>query len=59
VFTAFANAAGLPAIAVPCGFAGALPVGVQLVARTGGDDALLALARQDEQAHPWQRFPEL
>jgi aspartyl-tRNA(Asn)/glutamyl-tRNA(Gln) amidotransferase subunit A len=59
LFTAFANAAGLPGIAVPCGFAQGLPVGLQLVAREGADDALLALARQFERAHPWQRFPEL
>ena len=54
---AFANAAGLPAIVLPCGFAQGLPVGVQLVAREGADDLLLALARQFERAHPWQRFP--
>jgi aspartyl-tRNA(Asn)/glutamyl-tRNA(Gln) amidotransferase subunit A len=59
VFTAFANAAGLPAIVLPCGFAQGLPVGVQLVAREGADDLLLALARQFERAHPWQRFPEI
>ncbi|RSZ39724.1 MULTISPECIES: amidase [unclassified Variovorax] len=59
VFAGFANAVGLPAIALPCGFAGPLPVGVQLVAREGADDALLALARSFEQAHPWRRFPAL
>ena len=60
IFTAFCNAAGLPGIALPCGFAqGSLPVGLQLVAPEGGDDALLALARQFERAHPWQRFPGL
>ncbi|SEK16339.1 MULTISPECIES: amidase [unclassified Variovorax] len=59
VFAGFANAVGLPAIAVPCGFAGHLPVGMQLVAREGADDALLALASAFEQAHPWQRFPAL
>jgi len=59
VFTAFANAAGLPAIALPCGWASGLPVGLQLVAREGNDDALIAMARQFEQAHPWQRFPDL
>jgi aspartyl-tRNA(Asn)/glutamyl-tRNA(Gln) amidotransferase subunit A len=59
VFAGFVNAAGLPAIALPCGFAQGLPVGLQLVAREGGDDALLALARAFERAHPWQRFPEL
>jgi aspartyl-tRNA(Asn)/glutamyl-tRNA(Gln) amidotransferase subunit A len=59
VFTAFANAAGLPAIVLPCGFAQGLPVGIQLVGRQGADDALLAIASQFERAHPWQRFPEL
>jgi aspartyl-tRNA(Asn)/glutamyl-tRNA(Gln) amidotransferase subunit A len=53
VFTAFANAAGLPAIALPCGFIGGLPTGFQLLGPPGSDDALLALARQYEQAHPW------
>ena len=59
VFTAFANAAGLPAIVLPCGFAQGLPVGIQLVGREGADDVVLALASQFERAHPWQRFPEL
>ena len=66
VFTAFANAAGLPAIALPCGWAdpegpasGRVPVGLQLVAREGNDDALFAPARAYERAHPWLRFPEL
>ena len=54
VFTAFANAAGLPAIALPCGFAGGLPVGLQLVGRRGADAALLAFALQYEQAFAWQ-----
>jgi aspartyl-tRNA(Asn)/glutamyl-tRNA(Gln) amidotransferase subunit A len=58
VFAGFANAVGLPAVALPSGFAEGLPVGLQLVAREGGDDALLALAREFERAHPWQRFPE-
>jgi len=66
VFTAFANAAGLPAIALPCGWAeldgatpGRVPVGLQLVAREGNDDALFGPARAYERAHPWLRFPEL
>jgi aspartyl-tRNA(Asn)/glutamyl-tRNA(Gln) amidotransferase subunit A len=59
VFAAFANAAGLPAVALPCGFAHGLPVGLQLVAPEGADDALLALALTFEQRHPWLRFPNL
>lgn len=53
VFTGFANAAGLPAIALPCGHAEGLPTGFQLVGRAGSDGALLALAAQYEEAHPW------
>ncbi len=64
MFTGFANAAGLPAIALPCGWARGeagepLPVGLLLLARAGRDDALFAPARQYERAHPWLRFPEL
>jgi aspartyl-tRNA(Asn)/glutamyl-tRNA(Gln) amidotransferase subunit A len=53
IFTGFANAAGLPAIALPCGQAEGLPTGFQLVGRAGADAALLALAAQYEHAHPW------
>ena len=35
---------GHPAISLPCGSAGGLPAGVQLVGRRGGTDNLLALA---------------
>jgi amidase len=31
------------------------PLGVQLVARPGGERLLLELARQIEMAHPWPR----
>jgi aspartyl-tRNA(Asn)/glutamyl-tRNA(Gln) amidotransferase subunit A len=41
------NAAGTPAISVPCGTdAAGLPVGLQLIARRGEDDKLLRIARQ-------------
>ena len=66
VFTGFVNAAGLAAIALPCGWAdvqgsvpGRLPVGVQLIAPQGGDDTLFGPARDYERAHPWLRFPSL
>lgn len=43
------NAAGTPAISVPCGTdAAGLPVGLQLTARRGEDDKLLRIARQFE-----------
>lgn len=61
VFTGFVNAAGLPAIALPCTPSSAgLPIGLQLVGRWGQDGLLCAIARQYEAAHPWQtRWPEL
>lgn len=59
VFAGFVNAAGLPAISLPCGFVGDLPVGLQLVGPEGSDDALLALSARFEEACPWRRFPEL
>ena len=59
VFTAFANIAGLPAIAVPGpAAASGLPIGVQLVGDTGADVTLLAVAAQVEAARDWHgRWP--
>ena len=39
---------GHPAIAIPCGLAGGLPAGLQLVGRRNATDALLALAAAHE-----------
>ena len=47
VFTAFANALGLPAITLPLlGSDCCLPCGVQLVGNSGDDECLLRIARQ-------------
>ena len=61
VFTAFANAAGLPAINLPCAPSpGGLPIGFQLVAATGNDGLLCAVGAQFEDAEPWtSRWPAL
>ena len=57
VFTAFANAAGVPAISVPCSPSRrGLPIGFQLVAPFGADALLCAVAAQFERAHPWSHL---
>jgi amidase len=53
-FTPLLNASGLPGISLPL-FQGedGLPLAVQLGGRPAGEAALLALARQVEEARPW------
>jgi amidase len=60
-FTALLNATGNPAISLPLARSEeGLPIGVQLIAPLGGEDLLLRVASQLEQAHPWaDRFPEV
>ena len=59
-FTALLNATGNPAISLPLAQSEeGLPIGVQLIAPLGGEDVLLRVASQLEQAHPWaDRLPE-
>ncbi len=54
-WTSFANVSGLPAIALPVAMtADGLPLGVQLVARPGREDVLLAIGAQLERRLGWQ-----
>lgn len=61
VFSAFVNASGSPAITVPCApSATGLPIGFQLVAPWGNDEALCVVAQACERAAPWsEQWPPL
>jgi amidase len=53
-YTPLFNATGQPAMSVPLHWnAAGLPIGMQFVARLGGDATLFRLAGQLERAQPW------
>ena len=55
IFTISVNLAGLPAIALPCGFSKkGLPIGLQLIGRPFEDNTILRAARAYEQATEWR-----
>jgi amidase/aspartyl-tRNA(Asn)/glutamyl-tRNA(Gln) amidotransferase subunit A len=61
-FTYPFNITGQPSLSVPCGFTvGGLPIGLQIVGRTGDDAGVLALAAAFEAARPTseRRIPDL
>jgi aspartyl-tRNA(Asn)/glutamyl-tRNA(Gln) amidotransferase subunit A len=47
---------GLPAISVPCGFAGGLPVGLTIVAGAFEESKMFALAKLYESVTDWRRM---
>ena len=49
IFTVPANLAGIPALSVPCGFSGGLPVGLQLLGRAFDEATLLRLGHAYQQ----------
>jgi aspartyl-tRNA(Asn)/glutamyl-tRNA(Gln) amidotransferase subunit A len=60
IYTIAVNLAGLPAISIPCGFAGELPVGLQLIGPAFGESTVLNFAHRYQQATDWHvREPDL
>jgi aspartyl-tRNA(Asn)/glutamyl-tRNA(Gln) amidotransferase subunit A len=49
------NLAGLPAISVPCGFSGNLPVGISLVGRPWYENQLIGIGRAFQSQTDWHR----
>ena len=60
IFTVSANLVGLPGVSVPCGFAGHLPIGFQLLGRMFDESTILRAADAFERATDWHtRSPSL
>jgi aspartyl-tRNA(Asn)/glutamyl-tRNA(Gln) amidotransferase subunit A len=60
IFTVSANLVGLPGISIPCGFAGTLPIGFQLLGRPFDEATILRAADAFERRTDWhRRTPEL
>jgi aspartyl-tRNA(Asn)/glutamyl-tRNA(Gln) amidotransferase subunit A len=59
VFTVPINLAGVPAISLPCGFAGHLPIGLQFIGRHFDEATVLRAAQAYEYAtHFHEKRPE-
>lgn len=46
IFTVTANLTGMPAMSVPCGFSGKLPLGLQMTARHGDEKTLFEVGKE-------------
>jgi aspartyl-tRNA(Asn)/glutamyl-tRNA(Gln) amidotransferase subunit A len=55
VFTIPANMAGIPGIAIPCGFSDGLPVSLQVLGRSFDEQGILRIAHHYEQATGWHK----
>lgn len=55
IYTISVNLAGVPAIALPCGFSRAgLPIGLQIIGRPFEEDVILRAAHAYEQSTQWR-----
>ena len=55
IYTIGANLAGLPGVSVPCGFVGALPVGMQIIGGHFAEERLLNVAHCYQRETDWHR----
>ena len=57
IFTLSCNLAGICGVSVPCGFTKSpkLPIGLQLLGKPLGEEAILKIAHAYEQATPWHK----
>ncbi len=49
------NIAGVPAISIPAGFAGSLPIGMQIIGKPFSEETILKIAYAYEQATEWHK----
>lgn len=60
IFVCPVNIAGVPALSVPCGFVGILPVGLQIIGKQFGEELLYHVAYAYEQETQWyKRTPKI
>ena len=55
IYTIGANLAGLPALSVPCGFVGGLPVGLQIIGPHFAEGRILNVAHRYQLESDWHR----
>jgi aspartyl-tRNA(Asn)/glutamyl-tRNA(Gln) amidotransferase subunit A len=55
VFTIPANMAGIPGVAIPCGFSDGLPVSLQVLGRSFDEQTILRIAHAYERSTEWHK----